>query len=1086
MNLLRKSDVERLALRVGVGISLVVLAIRDYLFGTGYYFYRDWSWPLSANLSPRTAFSPSAVTNSAPDPLGFTRIFFNWPVYIFESLTNNAQLAEKAFVIYLFSMFLLLAFVFAELLLRLLSELTLTRLSILKREVFVLFVVLISFANFWSLQQLSDLYYTYISEFMLLSISVVLIFLWKANFPSIFVSAALLSFCIFLDPNLFPFEVLALSIAIGVTVLMNDFSWSSIGKGTLRIVSLIAYVLPALMTTLFLLNQTTGTGLRPVGSYLKTGGNLSLENSLRLMGYLWSLIVYAPPSILENNGTLSLLSVHGSPPYILLPPGVITSVWLATTWTLPVLAFSSLLVRKLRKVTIPAALISLAGILLTQASIFPYPFLVASQVSTIPVIGGAVTTTLAIPDHILIIVASSYLILASVSMFHVSSVRNFSLFGRDLLNSREKMRAGRLLLTVGLMFLLIFPSWQFFSGSFFPASYVEGIGGNGVPNEGAFTPSLPPPEMNYVFNWLLSQPGHFNVYWPGANGGTYPWSEKSTPSITWIDSPKPTFLTTSTIPGMFPAGLEYLVSSNLTGGVAAYLRAANVKYLVVQPTSKIGFLSSWGIADQGKLVSFLDKSPGLSLALTQATLSVYEVDSPWGSLYSPDQIYQYQADDQRYASAFSAFESMNSHISFMRSGSAERLCVDATTCSLSLLSPEFLARALPSTLTVDAINGSIGGSLSSTLVANRYTNLPDPWGAWTVSNWGLGSANVSVEPSIMRWTFDGTSTLLSLSYNGTVTNNRPGGFTIQEGQEAIATVSFLYRTSTPRDFSVQVLAPILNSDLQILDAPASPDYGASTNWSLGQYNITLPHGSRFFTFRIQAQASSGWVELSNARVSIHILNEDRSAPFGVSVPIENGMPYSLGVFSGYVYLQAEGNGQLLVSHKPVAIINDTFLSWTSQFSPTPAQFEVVGNLSLTTLIVAQEAIKKHSNVLGDATVGDGTFIQVGSAGSVVYSRMFVPGFSLTSNSHSYSPTPTVDGLNVFLNVAPGSYQVRFPSYTGIVVSYVVSLSFASGIIIMFAPPIANRVRHFLGRILARFVKSHSVAKILSSKRNVAL
>ena len=152
----------------------------------------------------------------------------------------------------------------------------------------------------------------------------------------------------------------------------------------------------------------------------------------------------------------------------------------------------------------------------------------------------------------------------------------------------------------------------------------------------------------------------------------------------------------------------------------------------------------------------------------------------------------------------------------------------------------------------------------------------------------------------------------------------------------------------------------------------------------------------------------------------------------------------------------------------------------------PAEFEVVGNLSLTTLILAQETISKHSNNLGDGTAGDSTFIQVGSAGSVVYSRMFVPGFSLTSNSHSYSPTPTVDGLNMFLNVAPGSYQVKFPSYAGIVVSYVVSLSFASGIIITFTPPIANRVRQFLSRILARFVKSRGVAKVPSSKRNVAL
>src|SRR5438094_8545265 len=145
MKCIRRSDVERLALRVGFGVSLVVLALRDYLFGTGYYFYRDWSWPLSAGLSPRATFSPSAVTNSAPDPLGFARIFFNWPVYIFESLTNNAQLAEKAFVIYLFSIFLLLTFVFADLLLPLLTELAQPGLSVLTRAGFFLFLLLVSF-----------------------------------------------------------------------------------------------------------------------------------------------------------------------------------------------------------------------------------------------------------------------------------------------------------------------------------------------------------------------------------------------------------------------------------------------------------------------------------------------------------------------------------------------------------------------------------------------------------------------------------------------------------------------------------------------------------------------------------------------------------------------------------------------------------------------------------------------------------------------------------------------------------------------------------------------------------------------------
>src|SRR5262249_5950084 len=151
------------------------LSMREFLFGNGLYLYRDWTWPLSTSLTPVANFSPDILRNSGPDPMGFARMFLTWPIVLIDHLTSDVILAEKVYLLYFFSLFICLFFIFAELLVRLLRRTSGIVISQRKREFLVLSVVLLCFINFWSLAQLSDFYYTYMIEFGLIGIALLVV-----------------------------------------------------------------------------------------------------------------------------------------------------------------------------------------------------------------------------------------------------------------------------------------------------------------------------------------------------------------------------------------------------------------------------------------------------------------------------------------------------------------------------------------------------------------------------------------------------------------------------------------------------------------------------------------------------------------------------------------------------------------------------------------------------------------------------------------------------------------------------------------------------------------------------------------------
>src|SRR2546426_9579487 len=282
----------RAVIRLAYTIGLLSLSLRDYLFGNGLYVYRDWSWPLSSSLTPVSNFSTDIIRTSSLDPLGFTRSFLTWPIAVINSMSSDVILNEKLFIIYLFSVLVSLSFIFSTTSLRVLNRYSTKPLAGWRAEVFILFSVLFSFANMWSIQQLAGLYYSYVVDFFLVSTAIGVIVLGRCNFRSIVLAGGLTSACIFLDPNMWPYGLLAISLVILVSTLSRPIGFRGFGLAVSKTLVPLAVSIPPLLTMAYVLNETTTTSARPAGAYLLFTANLSLDDAIRLIAYSWALAAY--------------------------------------------------------------------------------------------------------------------------------------------------------------------------------------------------------------------------------------------------------------------------------------------------------------------------------------------------------------------------------------------------------------------------------------------------------------------------------------------------------------------------------------------------------------------------------------------------------------------------------------------------------------------------------------------------------------------------------------------------------------------------------------------------------------------------
>jgi hypothetical protein len=685
--LFREKLLIRLGLRFFVGASLLFVSIRDYILGNGLYLNRDWSWPLSSFATTSTdSFAPNILRNSYADPIGFTSVFVTWPYEIIRRIFPGPFELEKVYIIYLFSFLIFLGLAFSQLLVKAISRTGKKGLSLAKREFLVFSALILCFANPWTVNALASFYFQWVANFFLFGISTMLIFMYEQRLATFFVTGAVMSFTVLLDPDQLPFGLFFLLIYLICSTLVRKWdSWRSALKSFIpRVIIVLAFTLPAVFIVLYSLNTSFGTTLIHSNSAASVSSNLSILNSLRELGYYDASIAFSSPSIVSAGTHISSLAVAGYPPFAVLPAGFLTSTWLLDTWALPIAAFASLPLRDFKRLTVPAAICAFVTILFTS-NVIPNLTGISSNLQIVPVLGDAIFTALSIPEHMYVIITLSYVIMILVllwKMFEVFDEGGFQRFSG--LRSRGFFNP----LIALTLIILVFPGWQFFSGSFYPAGYSSSLGNNGIPSVGAFTPVRPPSDLTYVYNGIASQNGSFNVYWPGPASQLEPWNPKASILSTEVDPPKPSFLVVYGTSGLAP-GLNYLLLQNLTDDLAAYLSAMDIRYLIIQGPD----LASWAVP-RSSLFEELGNASGLQEVFTDQNISVFEDNSTWGSYYYPGITLSYPAPDSAYATAYQVLSSMGVYVAIVSGNSPlEQLCLDTYTpsCGVTVLAPHDLS-----------------------------------------------------------------------------------------------------------------------------------------------------------------------------------------------------------------------------------------------------------------------------------------------------------------------------------------------------------------------------------------------------------
>jgi hypothetical protein len=341
--------------------------------------------------------------------------------------------------------------------------------------------------------------------------------------------------------------------------------------------------------------------------------------------------------------------------------------------------------------------------------------------------------------------------------------------------------------------------------------------------------------------------------------------------------------------------------------------------------------------------------------------------------------------------------------------------------------------------------------------------LPN-WNSWSINNWGQGPVTLELNGSYMLWNFTESLALVSISYNGTVTQNNPGGIKVPTGVLPVLDVAFDYRASKVFDSGMQVVIPSLGSDLQVLSVTTSQSFPSSSDWNRATYHVTLPAGTAYFTARIQTEASRGWIELENVEMRIRFLEVNSQVPFNSLVPVAGNQTLSL---LGHVRLQYQGTGSIC-SNNSVFRLNSTNLPTWSPEIESAGSVWVSGDMKIITIVVSHDPLATISD---QVVTNDGMNLMVPSRTSVVFANTFAPGYALTDGKRTFDSVPTIEGMNLFENVTPGNYRIVFSHLQVIQGAYSVSVALSLILVVVFSGAIA-RTRISLSSLMQqlRFIR----------------
>ena len=915
-------------LEVLISFSISIVTLRVFLFQPGAYVYADQFWGVLPNL-PNTEAPVLLISNLGGRVyisylFQFTRDLISWPYLIVSSFLPYAE-ALRLFILLSFVGNLLLAWYFSSILVEVLLEGTKKVMSVRGKELFKFLVVILVFCNLFVINLNAD-GGTFSDSviFLLTCISISLLF--KKRNASAFLSiGVMLGVIVLLDPDYYPISILGLLIVSFSMVLLNHKKLSNF----INVLKAILISIPFYLLVQIAILVLNGS----FGAYRQISIPASLSNNLNplfewgLVGNSWTNITFVSPSILFSPGPIQDATALGQPTILLLLPGLLSLTWLGAVWSIPLISSFSPIFRSTRWITLPTAILMVLGILLSQYAHLGPLLTLLVYMGYIPYLGNSISTVFAIPDHLMMLIAISFIFLYSAFFFNILSIRtNESILSSNFAHIPFKgwkiygFKVAKSMAIVLLVSIVIFSGWQAFDGSFYPArpdnSYFDG---NGVVDIGGMAPVNLNNYTIQAYDYLFNNGSNFNVYWPIGGGIAL--------NAYYIGSPSANV-----------SELPFLLSHGYFYDVAPYLRSISIRYIVVQNQSmqypqmympdiihtnynNNQFLYYFGLESYWQVLNALNSVPGVQLCFENPVLEIFKVMGSGNLFYNANIIINYTAAKDFVGPAIGSFSAMGLLPTIANDYGLN--VSDNFSSETTLIPPNTYLNYFKITngtkwhffnnysglnnsdnvMINQPLNNSIDASWIQSHSNNQFNRAVQ---GYFVTDWG-GEVNVSVVNGTFTL-FSKNGSLSTIEYGGATTSDAPG-IPVQNSTipYAVKFSAVLSGNINPADSFLYIQSVGIGTNGQSTIFQQQNVFISSNSKEVNT-SFILPSFTKYFTVRIGGDFH-GEFTLSNYNITIMPLFVSSNLPFGVGMYLMNGT-ISLPLENSDVYIYLKGNGKL--------------------------------------------------------------------------------------------------------------------------------------------------------------------------------
>ena len=578
-----------------------IVPISGYLFGNGYLNYYGPQFPFFSGNELRYLYSfyvYTPETGVSPNTLGVLYLF----LYILP--IQNVILIAKLYLIIIFSTIYLILWKLTDFILYILR---------IKNMHIKALLILYFYLLPLYLQLIAPNWYNVILGVFALAFVLANIIDVQFNGNSLPKKKAILSgialgFSAIVDPRFYVWFTYLLPIFLVFNLLVIKKPFQRLIKNLLLLylVSLpfvayvyYIYIFPSLITTSSITKAVNFTALRPDSlSYIAGFSQNALFTYLfAFISSWWPGIVPASPSILfYPRDQWFYLPAYGFNDQLLLPNDLISYIWLSSLFTFIFIAFISVFDKSRRAIATELLLALLFMIGIESGTNFPFvqfTYVLEVLPSELPIIGGIMATTFAIPFYAEWLNASFSLILTAIGFNYI-------------LSSISKIRV-RCLTGLILVALMGLASWQYFNGTLYPSQHTGAFPGNGISLQGFYYPLNPPPQWVHVMNILSTS--NAGVIYLGDIGFSEKWT-----NYQFISFSPPIMPGYKTIP---PPPAKYINQTPLTFDIAG------IRYFFIDNTSYVPLNSYF-------IYSYLNDS---GLKVVYAKGDVYLLEQPNASIF---------------------------------------------------------------------------------------------------------------------------------------------------------------------------------------------------------------------------------------------------------------------------------------------------------------------------------------------------------------------------------------------------------------------------------------------------------------------